>query len=49
MTTANTSGSWRRILTQHLKAVGVAGEGDHYPWKVYVNQITGERTIPPSR
>jgi hypothetical protein len=25
------------------------GEGDHYPWKVYVNQITGERTKPPSR
>ena len=33
-------------VTQHLKAVGVEGEGDHYPWKVYVNQFTGERTRP---
>jgi len=22
---------------------------DHYPWKVYVNQVTGERIVPPSR
>jgi hypothetical protein len=28
---------------------GTPGEGDHYPWKVYVNQLTGERTVPPSR
>ena len=46
MTTANTSDHWRRALTQHLKAVGVAGEGDHYPWKVHVNQFTGERRVP---
>ena len=46
MTPANTTDSWRRILTQHLKLVGVEGEGDHYPWKVYVNQATGERTVP---
>ena len=25
------------------------GEGDHYPWKIYVNQVTGERITPPSR
>ena len=25
---------------------GTQGEGDHYPWKVYVNQITGERFTP---
>jgi len=49
MTTPNVTDSWRRILTQHLKAVGVTGEGDHYPWKVYVNQISGERTIPERR
>lgn len=49
MTTANTSGRWRRILTQHLKAEGVEGEGDHYPWKVYVNQITGQRSVPQTR
>ena len=46
MTPANTTDSWRRILTQHLKVVGVEGEGDHYPWKVYVNQVTGERIVP---
>ena len=49
MTTANTSSTWRRALTQHLKAVGVEGEGDHYPWKIYVNQYTGQRVVPPSR
>lgn len=49
MTPANQSDSWRRALTQHLRVVGSEGEGDHYPWKVYVNQMTGERTIPPSR
>jgi ectoine hydroxylase-related dioxygenase (phytanoyl-CoA dioxygenase family) len=49
MTPANQSDTWRRALTQHLRVVGSDGEGDHYPWKVYVNQITGERTTPPSR
>ena len=49
MTTANTTDAWRRILTQHLKAIGVAGEGDHYPWKVYVNQFTGELITPETR
>jgi ectoine hydroxylase-related dioxygenase (phytanoyl-CoA dioxygenase family) len=49
MTTANTSAIWRRALTQHLRVVGTEGEGDHYPWKIYVNQITGERITPPSR
>ena len=46
MTNANESTEWRRILTQHLRAVGSEGEGDHYPWKVYVNQFTGQRTVP---
>jgi hypothetical protein len=49
MTPANTTDSWRRILTQHLKLVGVEGEGDHYAWKVYVNQVTGERVVPERR
>jgi ectoine hydroxylase-related dioxygenase (phytanoyl-CoA dioxygenase family) len=46
MTTANSTDRWRKILTQHLKAEGVEGEGDHYPWKVIVNQVTGERIKP---
>jgi hypothetical protein len=49
MTTPNSSARWRRALTQHFRVVGSKGEGDHYPWKVYVNQLTGERTVPPSR
>ena len=49
MTPANVTDAWRRILTQHLKVVGTEGEGDHYPWKVYVNQATGERLVPESR
>jgi len=49
MTPANSSDHWRRILTQHLRVVGSEGEGDHYPWKVYVNQFTGKRTVPESR
>ncbi len=43
---ANTTDRWRRILTQHLRVVGSEGEGDHYRWKVYVNQLTGERVTP---
>ena len=46
MTGPNDTDRWRRILTQHLRAEGCEGEGDHYPWKVYVNQITGETTVP---
>jgi len=49
MTTANRTDRWRRILTQHLRVEGSAGEGDHYPWKVIVNQVTGERKKPVSR
>jgi hypothetical protein len=49
MTTANTSASWRLALTQHMQAPDSGGEGDHYPWKVYVNQITGQRFVPESR
>ena len=49
MTNANLSDTWRRALTQHLRVAGSEGEGDHYPWKIYVNQVTGERTTPPTR
>ncbi|MCZ6854798.1 MAG: phytanoyl-CoA dioxygenase family protein [Gammaproteobacteria bacterium] len=49
MTPPNKTGDWRRAVTTHMRAIGSDGEGDHYPWKVYVNQFTGERTIPPSR
>ena len=49
MTGANHTDTWRRILTQHLRVAGSKGEGDHYPWKVYVNQITGERYEPRTR
>ena len=48
MTTANETNTWRKALTQHLKVVGTEGEGDHYPWKVYVNQFSGKRVVPPS-
>lgn len=49
MTPPNKTGDWRRAVTTHMRVVGSDGEGDHYPWKVYVNQFTGVRTIPPSR
>jgi hypothetical protein len=49
MTNANTSKTWRKAVTNHFQAVGAGGEGDHYPWKVTVNQRTGERTRPKSR
>ena len=49
MTPPNGSDEWRRAVTTHLRALGSKGEGDHYPWKVYVNQFTGERTIPSSQ
>jgi ectoine hydroxylase-related dioxygenase (phytanoyl-CoA dioxygenase family) len=49
MTTPNVSNRWRRALSQHFRVVGSLGEGDHYPWKIYVNQITGERIKPAVR
>ena len=49
MTTPNITNTWRRILTQHLRVVGSKGEGDHYPWKIYVNQFTGARITPETR
>jgi hypothetical protein len=49
MTPANQGDAWRRAVSTHLRVQGSKGEGDHYPWKVYVNQVTGERIVPPSR
>jgi len=46
MSTANTGTAWRKAVTNHLQAVGTGGEGDHYPWRVKVNQKTGVRTTP---
>lgn len=49
MTTANVSGAWRKVITNHLQRVGAGGEGDHYAWRVRVNQRTGERIVAPRR
>jgi hypothetical protein len=49
MTTANASSRWRKAVTNHMQKIGAGGEGDHYPWKVLVNQRTGERVTPPSK
>jgi phytanoyl-CoA hydroxylase len=46
MTTANTSKTWRKAVTNHMQEVGAGGEGRHYPWKIYVNQTTGETIVP---
>jgi ectoine hydroxylase-related dioxygenase (phytanoyl-CoA dioxygenase family) len=46
MTTANTSQAWRKAVTNHMQMQGAGGEGGHYPWKIYVNQRTGERIVP---
>jgi len=49
MTPPNLSEGWRRAVTTHMRTVGSLGEGDHYPWKIYVNQVTGERIKPATR
>lgn len=49
MSTANTGTAWRKAVTNHLQATGAGGEGDHYPWRVKVNQKTGMRVTPESR
>jgi phytanoyl-CoA hydroxylase len=43
MSLANNGSAWRKAVTNHLQAEGSGGEGDHYPWRVKVNQKTGER------
>lgn len=49
MGTENTGTAWRKAVTNHLHAVGAGGEGGHYPWRVKVNQRTGERVIPAAQ
>ena len=46
MTTANLSKRWRKAVSNHMQAVGAGGEGGHFPWKIYVNQRTGEVLTP---
>lgn len=49
MTTANDTDRWRKALTQHFQTPDAGGEGDHYSWKIYVDQRTGTTTVPPRR
>lgn len=49
MTTANASDAWRKAVTQHCRIAGTPGEGDHYPWKVYVDQRTDREIVPDRR
>lgn len=42
MTPANTGKAWRKAVSNHLQAVGAGGEGDHYPWKITVDQKIGQ-------
>ena len=49
MTTANVSDKWRKAVSNHMQEIGAGGEGDHYPWKFYVNQKTGKKIVPPTR
>lgn len=46
MTTANTTVPWRKVLTQHMRQQGNPGEGNHYAWKVWVEQFSGRVTRP---
>jgi phytanoyl-CoA hydroxylase len=46
MTNANTSKAMRKAVTNHMQVIGSGGEGNHYPWKITVNQRTGERFVP---
>jgi len=36
-------------VSNHMQAHGAGGEGDHYPWKFYVNQRSGEKIILQTR
>jgi len=44
MTTGNTSDAWRQTMAQHFSAPGCQGEREAYPWRVHVDQKTGQRT-----
>jgi len=41
MTNANTGAGLRKAVTNHLQAEGAGGEGDHYPWKITIDQGIG--------
>jgi ectoine hydroxylase-related dioxygenase (phytanoyl-CoA dioxygenase family) len=44
MTTGNSTDRWRLVLTQHFRNPAChALPEDHYPWRVLVNQKSGER------
>jgi ectoine hydroxylase-related dioxygenase (phytanoyl-CoA dioxygenase family) len=45
MSGANDGPGWRKAVTNHMQAVGTGGSGDHYSWRVKVNQRTGERSV----
>ena len=42
MTTANNGDAYRKAVTQHMQTPGAGGEGDHYPWKIWVDQRDGK-------
>lgn len=46
MTTSNTGGAYRKALTQHMQTPDAGGEGDHYKWKLWVNQVNGKTYVP---
>jgi hypothetical protein len=46
MTTANVSSRYRKAISNHIQAADSKGEGDHYSWKLSVNQFSGERNVP---
>jgi hypothetical protein len=39
-------GPRRKANSNHMQQAGGGGEGDHFSWKVQVNQHTGVRTVP---
>ena len=46
MTTANVGNAYRKALTQHMQTPDAGGEGDHYPWKIWVDQRDGKQYVP---
>jgi ectoine hydroxylase-related dioxygenase (phytanoyl-CoA dioxygenase family) len=46
MTTSNTGDTYRKALTQHMQTPDAGGEGDHYPWKIWVDQRDGKMYVP---
>jgi phytanoyl-CoA hydroxylase len=46
MTTSNTGNAYRKAVTQHMQTPDAGGEGDHYPWKIWVDQRDGKMYVP---